>query len=81
MQNYWIFQICTDINLGGILSLIETNIQRNAKLLGGCHKVAVLELDFTQLNWSPALQAAIDETDIILAADGTLNLSFLFILN
>ncbi|KAH8406897.1 hypothetical protein KR222_010513 [Zaprionus bogoriensis] len=60
---------CTDVNLGNILALIQRNVQRNAPLLRG--HVAVIEYDFmasvSQL--SPALLAAIDASDVIMAAD------------
>lgn len=58
----------TDIDLGGILNLIEINVKRNAKLI--TNKMGVMELDFKNLNWPTALQAAIAETEIVLAADG-----------
>lgn len=60
--------ICTDINYGGILELIERNVQRNGKLIDG--NVDVMELNFKQMNWSPSLKEAIDQTDVIIAADG-----------
>ncbi|XP_017843354.2 methyltransferase-like protein 22 [Drosophila busckii] len=60
---------CTDVNLGCILKLIQSNVERNAGLLEG--QISVLEYDFlaptSQL--STALLEAIDASDIILAAD------------
>lgn len=58
----------TDIDLGGILNLIEANVKRNSKLI--TNHMSVMELDFKNLNWPNALQTAIDKTDIVLAADG-----------
>lgn len=66
--------ICTDINYGGILELIERNAQRNTKLMNG--NLDVMELDFKQLGWSPDLKEAIDQTDVIIAADGKLPFEF-----
>lgn len=60
--------ICTDINYGGILELIQNNIQRNSKIICD-NNVDVMELNFKQLNWSPALMSTISRTDIIIAAD------------
>lgn len=60
--------ICTDINYGGILELIQNNIERNSKII--CNKkVDVMELNFKHLNWSPLLMSTIIKTDIIIAAD------------
>ncbi|XP_037933322.1 methyltransferase-like protein 22 [Teleopsis dalmanni] len=61
--------VCTDVDLGGILNLIRANVQRNARLLSG--NVEVLEYDFFKLlkDYTPALIKAIDESDIVLAAD------------
>lgn len=58
----------TDIDLGGVLNLIEANVKRNSKLI--TNHMSVMELDFKNLNWPNALQTAIDKTDIVLAADG-----------
>lgn len=57
-----------DINLGGILELIDKNIKRNLNLIQ--KNMSVMELDFKQLQWSSELETAINDTDIILAADG-----------
>ncbi|XP_034109103.1 methyltransferase-like protein 22 [Drosophila albomicans] len=60
---------CTDVNLGKILELIQSNVLRNAKLLRG--QVSVLEYDFMapQSQLSEQLIAAIDASDVIMAAD------------
>lgn len=64
----------TDIDLGGILNLIQANVKRNAKLIS--NNMSVMELDFKNLNWPKELQTAIDETEIVLAADGKMNAFF-----
>lgn len=69
--------VCTDINLGGILELIASNIRRNQRRRNGpiasrpLDAMNVMELDFRQHagGWSPALLAAIQRTDVFLAAD------------
>lgn len=60
---------CTDVNLGNILELIQRNVQRNAKLLQG--QVSVLEYDFmaSKSQLSSELVQAIDDSDVIMAAD------------
>ncbi|XP_037721006.1 methyltransferase-like protein 22 [Drosophila subpulchrella] len=60
---------CTDVDLGCILKLIRGNVQRNSKLLSG--KISVLEFDFLapKEEQSQDLLEAIDNSDIILAAD------------
>ncbi|KAH8364012.1 hypothetical protein KR084_001578 [Drosophila pseudotakahashii] len=60
---------CTDVNLGCILKLIRGNVQRNSQLLSG--KISVLEFDFLarKEEQSQDLVEAIDNSDIILAAD------------
>lgn len=67
-----------DINLGGILELIEKNVKRNVHLIQ--KNMTVMELDFKQLQWTPELTTAINETDIILAADGKYTFLILLIL-
>lgn len=65
--------ICTDINLGGILELIGSNIRRNKRLLTSttpATNMSVMELDFMKTaSWSTELLRAIDETDVFLVAD------------
>ncbi|XP_017862958.1 PREDICTED: methyltransferase-like protein 22 [Drosophila arizonae] len=60
---------CTDVNLGCILELMRKNVQRNRQLLQG--HISVLEYDFLapRSQLSKELIAAIDDSDIILAAD------------
>ncbi|XP_044250528.1 methyltransferase-like protein 22 [Drosophila takahashii] len=60
---------CTDVDLGCILKLIRGNVQRNSQLLSG--KISVLEFDFLapREDQSQDLVEAIDNSDIILAAD------------
>lgn len=65
--------ICTDINIGGILSLIESNILRNSNLLLNC-TINVMEMDFKNVNWSTELQTCVRNANLILAADGWFHL-------
>ena len=58
------------MNLGGILKLIEKNLDRNMALVKS--KVCVTELDFLNENWSARLREKVDKVDVILAADGEL---------
>lgn len=60
---------CTDVDLGCILDLIRRNVKRNGKLLSG--QVKVIEYDFmaSQAQHSSELLAAIDASDVIMAAD------------
>ncbi|KAL5291687.1 METTL22 family protein [Megaselia abdita] len=58
---------CTDINLGGILETISSNIKRNQSLLKS--PVYVLEFDFKSDSYSEQLQEAINRSDIVVAAD------------
>lgn len=61
---------CTDINLGGILKVIESNIKLNKDIMKSPSKIHVMELDFKNLNWSDELHKAVTESSIIIAADG-----------
>lgn len=60
---------CTDIDLGGILRLIGTNVLRNRRLMPKC-RVNVMPMDFSDRNWSIDLQKCVRDAEIILAADG-----------
>lgn len=62
--------ICTDIDLGGILEVVKSNIELNKNIINNRAKVCVMELDFKKILWSDALQKAVWESDIIIAADG-----------
>ncbi|KAF6203286.1 hypothetical protein GE061_003704 [Apolygus lucorum] len=59
--------VCTDIDKGGILELIQRNFSRNQHLMKA--STSVLSLDFYQDDWSPQLKRKLKETDIIIAAD------------
>lgn len=59
--------ICTDIDIGGILSLIDLNSKYNSKFIQSEFKI--MPLDFNDTNWNEELERTVDETDIILAAD------------
>lgn len=62
--------ICTDVDIGGILDFIRANVKRNKKL---CQRnsIDVLEYDFMkeEKNYSNKLVRAIDDSDIVVAAD------------
>jgi methyltransferase-like protein 22 len=59
--------LCTDIDLGGILALIERNVKRNSRL----HKenISVMELNFCDKEWSSELNAKLKNVEYIFAAD------------
>nr|CAG4651276.1 EOG090X0C5G [Simocephalus serrulatus] len=59
--------VSTDISMGNILSLIETNINQNSKWIKG--KVEVKELDFYNPNYSDELASYLQTSNIIIAAD------------
>lgn len=71
--------ICTDIDLGGILGVIKSNIQLNNDLKNPRACIKVMELDFKKsLVWSTELKNALAQAKIIIAADGELILYILF---
>lgn len=57
----------SDIDVGGLLTLIKSNVRRNS--VNG--NIAVLELDFKK-EWSPEIRNRIRDVEIIFAADGKL---------
>lgn len=59
--------ICTDINVGEILTLIERNLMKNNMYTKS--KVSIKELDFLNLQCPTFNETRIKEVDIILAAD------------
>ncbi|XP_054735135.1 methyltransferase-like protein 22 [Anastrepha obliqua] len=63
--------VCTDVNVGGILDLIRENIKHNSVLLHKPNNIDVLEFDFLKpvQEYSPALLEAIDNCDVVVAAD------------
>ncbi|EFN60213.1 Uncharacterized protein C16orf68 [Camponotus floridanus] len=59
--------ICTDINAGDILNLIERNFLRNHPYVrSGYH---IEEVNFLNLRWSNKLEEKLQSANIILAAD------------
>lgn len=62
--------VCTDINLGGILELIKSNVVTNQQLMQNDVNVHVMELDFKEKQWPKELCDAMREADVIFAADG-----------
>lgn len=63
--------ICTDIDLGGILGVIKSNIELNKHLFNHRASIKVMELDFKKsMTWSADLARAVAQAKIIIAADG-----------
>ncbi|XP_075160511.1 methyltransferase-like protein 22 [Haematobia irritans] len=62
--------VCTDVDIGGILDLIRNNVKLNSQLCD-TGKINVMEYDFMQevSSYKPELLKAIDESDIVFAAD------------
>lgn len=63
--------ICTDIDKGGILELIQYNLQRNKKYTK--YPITTMGLDFTQ-PFSTEIETAMPEITTILAADGKISI-------
>lgn len=61
--------LLSDIDIGEILQLIQSNIHRNLHLLPS-NNVKVMELDFKADTWPPTLWENINDAEIVLAADG-----------
>lgn len=63
--------ICTDINVGGLLDLIQANIDRNAHLKDPNCNVIVSELDFkvSYENFSDELKAQLQDVEFVICAD------------
>lgn len=59
--------VCTDINVGGILELINLNTKYNRKLIKSEFKV--MPLDFFDTTWKSPLLNEVKQADIIIAAD------------
>lgn len=65
--------ICTDIDLGGILDVIKSNVELNKGLKNPRACIKVMELDFKKSDvWSTELRSALVQAEIIIAADGEL---------
>lgn len=62
--------LCTDINIGGILDLIQRNIELNKQYQKTPNNIAVYELNFMAKQWSVELEEELKNVDIVLAADG-----------
>ncbi|XP_011861497.1 PREDICTED: methyltransferase-like protein 22 isoform X2 [Vollenhovia emeryi] len=59
--------ICTDINVGGILSLIERNFLRNRVYVRSNYHIE--EVNFLNLEWSKKLEERLQSANVVLAAD------------
>jgi len=68
--------LSTDIAKGNILSLIETNVQQNASWIKG--RVEVKELDFYK-PFQPELVPLLENSNLIIAADGIATILTLFL--
>lgn len=62
--------VCTDIELGGILDVVKSNVELNKNLINNQVKVKVMELDFKKSIWPDDLKNAVSKSNIIIAADG-----------
>lgn len=60
----------SDINLGGILDLIKSNVALNKSYQRCPGNVDVLELDFLSRSFSVKLENELKAVDVVLAADG-----------
>ncbi|XP_005192216.2 methyltransferase-like protein 22 [Musca domestica] len=62
--------VCTDVDIGGILDLIRNNVKLNHNLCD-TRKIDVMEYDFMKplSEYPQQLLKAIDESDIVVAAD------------
>lgn len=61
--------VCTDINLGGLLDLLKSNVELNKQMINNRVTVQVMELDFRNRNWSIELENAVKNASLIIAAD------------
>ncbi|GBP54283.1 Methyltransferase-like protein 22 [Eumeta japonica] len=59
--------VCTDIDIGGIIPLIQLNAKYNSKFIKSDFKI--LTLDFKDTAWNRDLEKEIKDSDILLAAD------------
>lgn len=67
--------VCTDIDKGGILEVVKSNVDLNQSIINSAAKLHVMELDFKKTEWPDELKNAAIESDIVIAADGKPNLS------
>jgi len=57
-----------DINMGGILNLIERNFLRNHMYVRSSYHIE--EVNFLNLEWPKKLEKRLQSANIVLAADG-----------
>lgn len=62
--------VCTDIDLGGLLNLIRSNVALNKSIMNNRISVHVMELNFENRKWSEKLRKAVCDSNVIIAADG-----------
>ena len=65
-----------DISKGNILNLIETNVKLNSQWIKG--QVEVMELDFYNPNYSKNLATRLENSTLLIAADGN---AFFFLIS
>jgi len=63
--------ICTDVDRGSILSLIQSNFERNSAALQANYMVD--EIDFFTTDWEPKLKSDLKDVNLILCADVVYN--------
>ncbi|XP_055627858.1 methyltransferase-like protein 22 [Toxorhynchites rutilus septentrionalis] len=63
--------ICTDINVGGLLDLIQSNVNRNSHLKNPDCNVTVTELDFKVRyeDYPSELKSTLQDVEYVIAAD------------
>ncbi|XP_025836871.1 methyltransferase-like protein 22 isoform X2 [Agrilus planipennis] len=71
--------VCTDVNKGEILKLIESNVARNSHLL--VYPVKIVELDFTQTEFTQEIKDLLPNIEVILAADEKCDLTWTCLIN
>lgn len=59
-----------DLDIGGILDLLKSNFKLNNQYIKS--PITVMSLDFFNLDWTEELTLKMEQTDIVLAADGKL---------
>lgn len=63
--------ICTDINKGGILDVVKSNVLLNKNILNSAAKLHIMELDFKKTQWPEELTNVALTSDVVIAADGS----------
>ncbi|XP_031622643.1 methyltransferase-like protein 22 isoform X2 [Contarinia nasturtii] len=61
--------ICTDIDSGGILEVLKSNVNLNKSVMNNRAIFRIMELDFKKTIWPDDLKNAVSSANIIIAAD------------